>query len=197
MLAEVYRGRGNYAQAEALFTQNCESARNGLGEEHPNALECLTGLAQTYEDQRRYSEAGALFTRILATRRRTVGDDHPETLATMLSLGHNRIAQKQFADAESILREALAGYEKAASDEWQRYYSQNLLGEALAGEKKLAESEPLLTTGYDKMFERRVTMPAADRRTLDDAGTHIVAFYQDWGKPDKVAEWQRRLQAQK
>lgn len=132
--------------------------------------------------------------RVLAGRRRVLGAEHPDTLSTLTSLGQLRLQERKYTEAEATLRETLTAYEKARPDMWERYGCQSLLGASLASQKKFAEAEPMLVTGYEGMAQRAATMAAADRSNLKDAGERIVELYRDWGKPEKVAEWQRRLE---
>ena len=74
---------------------------------------------------------------------------------------------------------------------WGRYHTQNLLGAALAGQKKYAEAEPLLVSGYERMLLRKASIRLRDRPKLERAGARIVQFYMDWGKPEKAAECAR------
>jgi hypothetical protein len=95
--------------------------------------------------------------------------------------------------AEPLLREALAGYEKSLPDNWNRYNVQTLLGASLAGQKKYSDAEPLLLSGYDGMLQRESTIPAANRSELTVAGSRISEMYENWGKPEKAAEWRQKL----
>jgi eukaryotic-like serine/threonine-protein kinase len=70
-----------------------------------------------------------------------------------------------------------------------------LLGASLAGQKKYAEAEPLLVSGYEGMRQRADTVPVYNRSQLEQAGKWIVQLYQDWGQPEKAAEWRAKLSA--
>jgi hypothetical protein len=47
------------------------------------------------------------------------------------------------------------------------------------------------------MAQRLGTIPAANRFRLEQAGKEIVELYQNWGKPEKAAEWRRKLDVTK
>ncbi len=192
-LAEMYRNSGRYPQAEALDARALETARSALGEEHPRTLNSMDGLARTDEAEGRFQQADALFAKLVEARRRVLGPEHPDTLDALVSLGRVRLKRQQYSEAESSLREALRGYEKSAAGEWERYNCQSLLGWSLAGQKKYAEAEPLVTAAYEGILQREATIPVANRRVLAEAGQRVVQFYQDWGKPDKASEWKQRL----
>jgi hypothetical protein len=104
--------------------------------------------------------------------------------------------QGKFVQAEPLLREALTSYEKIP-DTWRRSHSQSMLGASLAGQKKYAEAEALLISGYQGMLQRETAIPAYYRAELEQAGNRIVQFYRDWGKPEQAAEWRERLRVTK
>jgi eukaryotic-like serine/threonine-protein kinase len=194
-VADLHYNRGDYAKAESLFTQSFEAARDGLGEEHPDTLESLSGLAKTYECQGHFDQASGTFTKVLEGRSRVLGATHPDTLAALVDLGRTRFEQQRYGEAESALREALVGYETSAPRDWMRYNSRALLGATLASEKRFSEAEPLLVAGYQGMIQKLPEMTAGDRRALEVAGRQIAKLYQDWGKPEKAAEWKLKLEA--
>ena len=70
-----------------------------------------------------------------------------------------------------------------------------MLGTALAALAKYADAEPLLVAGYQGLIRRKAAIPWESRSAPEQAGERIVQLYQDWGKPEKVAEWRQKLQA--
>jgi hypothetical protein len=88
----------------------------------------------------------------------------------------------------------LMSYESSAPDEWNRYYCKSLLGASLAGQKRYAEAEPLLLSGYHGLKQRQAAIEAADRFVLAESAKQIVALYRAWGKPAQAAEWRSKLQ---
>jgi hypothetical protein len=98
------------------------------------------------------------------------------------------------------LREALAIFSQLSDLFWTSY-TQSLLGEALVGEKKYADAEPLLLQGYRGMKENENLIYGNRAKKLMDAAQRLVALYTDWGKPAPAARWSTALdsmrQAQK
>jgi non-specific serine/threonine protein kinase/serine/threonine-protein kinase len=193
-LAMLYRTDGDYGGAETLYAQALEGARQGLGEEHPRTLESMTGLAFTYGKERKYTKAEALYARALELRQKVLGREHPMTLSTMIDLGWVWVEQNKNTRAESTFRDVLRSYEKSGADEWNRYYCKSLLGASLAGQKRYAEAEPLLLSGYHGLKQRQAAIEAEDRFVLAESGERIVTLYRAWGKPAQAAEWQSKLQ---
>jgi hypothetical protein len=99
----------------------------------------------------------------------------------------------KYAQAEVLLREALNSYLKTLANSWGRYDCQSMMGASPAGQKKYAEAEAPLVSGYEGMLQRQATIPAASRFKLKQAGTWIVQLYQDWGKPEKATDWRQKL----
>jgi hypothetical protein len=55
----------------------------------------------------------------------------------------------------------------------------------------------MLVVGYEGLLQRRASMPANNRSALGHAAQWLVQLYQDWGKPEKVAEWRGKTQLAK
>jgi hypothetical protein len=71
---------------------------------------------------------------------------------------------------------------KEPPDSWQRFRAESLLGAALAGEKKYAEAEPLLTAGYQGMLTRKDKMGVADLSHLERARKWLAELDKSRGK---------------
>ena len=68
-----------------------------------------------------------------------------------------------------------------------------MLGAALLGQKRYAEAEPLLVSGYEGLKERENKLPASKRGNYLSSVTSLVQLYTDWGKPEQAALWQQKL----
>jgi serine/threonine protein kinase/tetratricopeptide (TPR) repeat protein len=192
-LAGLYRDEGAYAQAEPLFLKVLETGTRVMGEEHPTTLSAMNGLALLYLYERNYSQAESLFSKVIKLQRPVLGAGHPRRLASMNDLALVYLYERRYAQAELLLRDALNLHQSTNSNTWRRYSSQNMLGGSLAAQKKYADAEPLLLSGYQGMLQRESTIPAANRFYLQQAGRWIVQLYSDWGKPEKAAEWRKKL----
>jgi hypothetical protein len=78
----------------------------------------------------------------------------------------------------------------------------SLLAEALMGQEKFAEAEPLLLDAYHGM--KSSTLKAGSiqsarsaRDRLTEAIERLIAFYEATGKPDEAAKWKTELEARK
>jgi tetratricopeptide (TPR) repeat protein len=194
-LALVYRLQGKYEQAEALHSQTLEIQRRVLGPEHPDTLFSMGNLADAYQQHGKYAQAEALQSQVVEMMRRVLGPEHPATLISMNGLADAFQQERKYAQAETVLREAWTTHQKISINTWDRYNCESMLGASLAGQKKYAEAEPLLLSGYEGMLQRESTIPAESHFNLERARQRIIQLYQDWGKPDKAAEWRNKVRA--
>jgi serine/threonine protein kinase/tetratricopeptide (TPR) repeat protein len=192
MLAAVYAAQGKYARAEPLFKQTSETSRRVLGPEHPYTLGELGDFAFMYQQEGDYARAESVAAEVLTSRRHRSGSQNPNTVSSALDLGLACASEGKFTESEALAREALEFYQKEEPDDWQRYRAESVLGESLAGEKKFAEAEPLLSEGYQGMLARRDRIAIPDRYHLDRAREWLVQLYSAWGKPEKAAEWKKK-----
>jgi hypothetical protein len=75
------------------------------------------------------------------------------------------------------------------STHWRISYTEALLGSCLGGERRFDEAEPLLLAGYETLRAKRGE--ARDETRMAASG--LVALYAAWGKPDRAAEWRKKL----
>jgi eukaryotic-like serine/threonine-protein kinase len=191
-LAGVYAAQGKYAEAEPLYRDTVEIARRALGPEHPATLVTLSDFAFMYQAEGKYALAEALVAQALAGRRHALGSEHLDTIASAADLALADIFQGKFVAAEPLAREALDFNRKKQPNEWQRFRAEALLGESLAGQKKYVDAEPLLVEGYRGMLARKERVAVPDRYHLERAHEWVVQLYQNWGKPYRAKEWQKK-----
>ncbi len=98
-----------------------------------------------------------------------------------------------------LLRECLNRRQRTSLASWRASHTRSLLGEALVGQKKYAEAEPLLVAGYEGMKGRAVTIPDDRKARLPEAVDRLIELYTAMNKPDEVKKWraERAKYAQK
>jgi hypothetical protein len=112
----------------------------------------------------------------------------------MAELGCCLLHQAKHADAEKHLRESLRIRAKSHPDAWTTFDIQSMLGDALLGQKKFAEAEPLLLRGCEGLEQRQAKIPARDRALrLKEALGRLVRLYEATGKMDETARWRKKL----
>ena len=75
------------------------------------------------------------------------------------------------------------------------FNTESLLGGSLLGQKKYAEAEPLLLSGYAGLKEREKTIPPPGKVRLPEAAERLAQLYEATGKKDEAAKWRKELEA--
>ena len=96
------------ASARALEEQALAARRRLLGDEHPDTLMTMNGLAWMLKAKGDFAGARGLEEELLATRRRLLGDKHLDTLRTVLDLATTLSAQGDPAGARVLYEQVLA-----------------------------------------------------------------------------------------
>lgn len=78
-------------------------------------------------------------------------------------------------------------------DDWLTFSARSALGENLMARKRYAEAEPLLICGYNGLRDREAAIPVANKPRVAKAGERIMRLYEETARPDKAAEWKRKL----
>src|SRR5262249_54243562 len=81
--------------------------------------------------------------------------------------------------------------------DWKTFHTQSMLGGSLLGQKKYADAEPLLVTGYEGIREREARIPVPSRFRLVEALDRLGRLYEDWGQKDQAEAWRKQLGARK
>ena len=193
-LALLYRTQGKYARAEPLYTAALDTRTRVLGAEHPDTLSTANNLAALYWIEGKVGQAEPLFTKTLEGMRRALGEEHPETLRSMSNLATVYQNQRDYAHAEQLYRQVLDTERRVLGVQHpDTQTGMNNLALALVSQRKYAEAEPLLVSAYEGMVQRAATNPTGSRPALEEAGRRIVQLYQNWGRPEKAAEWTQKL----
>ena len=162
------------------------------GRDHPATLTVMSNLAAGYDQVGRLHEAERVNREIVVRRRRVDGPGIAETANALAKHGLALLRLKRYAEAEPVLSECLAIREKLIPDDWLRFNTMSMLGGSLLGQIKYAEAEPLLHQSFEKMKEREATIPRGSNR-LTEAVVRLVQFYEATGRPERAAEWRRKI----
>jgi tRNA A-37 threonylcarbamoyl transferase component Bud32/lipopolysaccharide biosynthesis regulator YciM len=192
-LANAYRHVGQLDRALPLFDKVIPAARKKLGFTHPLTLRFTEVWIATLEAAHHYSRAIKEQQELMLELRKTFGNTDLRLAAALGQLGNTFLAANQAADAEPVLRESLAIRDKKEPEAWTTFYSQSLLGVALAAEKKYADAELLLLHGYQGMKQRQAKIRAKDKARLTQALERLVQLYEAIGKKDEAAKWRKEL----
>jgi len=138
-------------------------------------------LGRLYAQQGRYGESEPLFAQAVDILSHAAGEEQLETLAAKIELADLRILERRYGQAEGMLSQILPVMGKSFPDRWTRYNCQSLLGAALAGQKKFADVEPLLVSGYEGMQQRTATINFGNLRYLRRAAEEIAHLHETAG----------------
>ena len=149
-LALAYEDAGRRELALPLFQQ----AASGIEKRqfvHPQAGLIVDSLSECYERLNQFDQAETWRRKWLMVVNARSGAESLDYASQLAVLGLNLLAQKKWTDAADTLHDCLAIREKQQPDEWTTFNAQSMLGEALYGQKKFVEAEPLLVQGYEGM----------------------------------------------
>jgi serine/threonine protein kinase len=191
-LAQDYIAAGRTAEAIALHQETLKLGTTKLGPDHPFTLTSRDSLGAAYRIAGRTAEAIALHEETLKLRTMKLGAEHPDTLGSCNNLARAYEDAGLFAKAEPILRRCLTIRERALPDDWMTFNTRSQLGGSLLGQKKCAEAEPLVVSGYEGLKAREAKIPAP-ARGLTEAAARVVRLYEAWGKPELAAAWKAKL----
>jgi eukaryotic-like serine/threonine-protein kinase len=88
-----------------------------LGEEHPETLVSMSGVAVVYQAQGKYAQAEALESKVLEVQRRVLGEEHLYTLNTMNHLASMYAEQGQIEQAQALYVKTLAIQRRVLGEE--------------------------------------------------------------------------------
>jgi hypothetical protein len=189
-VATILRNLHRYAEAEPVAKTSLAGFERVLGPGHPFTLIARFNLSTIYKYGDRPAEAEPLMREVLAGRQKIMGPAHTETLLAESEVGDILLREHRFADAEVPLRETVELAEKGSWEAWKLALTRSRLGDALLGQGKLADAEPLLLAGEKGLNENRPTMPAYLGFEIDQSRARLVRLYTATGKPELAAKWQ-------
>jgi len=189
----AYRAAGKFDQALPLLEQTFELMKSKLGPDHRTTLVCMNNLASVYRDAGKLEQALPLFEQTLALIKAKLGPDHPDALASMYDLGVAYLRVGKPAESERLASECLGSYEAKSPDNWRTFSTRSLLGGSLLAQKKYADAEPLLLSGYEGMKQREERIPATAKSRLTEAIKRLVQLFQETNRPDEAAKWKEKL----
>jgi tetratricopeptide (TPR) repeat protein len=185
-LASVDRAKGIYRQ---------------LVEQNPSMREFVVELCRAFRSGAEVAEQSGDVDGALARRREAVSylrgrlpADDPEVADALAGLASTLLLIGKYSEAESMARESLAIIEKKLPDDWRAFNAKSVLGGSLLGQKRYAEAEPLLLSGYEGMEQRKDKIPAERKSWLKETLRRLVQLYEATDRPAQAAEWKRKLE---
>jgi serine/threonine protein kinase len=198
VLATLLLNLKRLPEAEQEARQSYEDMQTVYGEMHPYTYQSQATLIQVYLAQERRDEAAPLVRNLLANAQRHQEKMPGFAIGSISAVGFALLRERDFALAESFLRVFLDLAAKQPSDGGFRWVADHMLGICLLEQKKYAEAEPLLLSGYNGLRNSEGKIPANFRQIqLTEALERLVQLYKEWDKPDESAKWRKDLEAAK
>jgi serine/threonine protein kinase/tetratricopeptide (TPR) repeat protein len=190
-LAVGYWELRDAAQAIPLMEQVVELRIAKIGADHLFTRTSLRDLALMYTRYVIGPDFKPYYLRRLPELRQKPPVDGPTWVAVTAATARKLVADRDYAAAEAILRECVAVRGTRHPDRRATAALNALLGEALLGQRKHADAEPLLLSAYGTLRREVETAPAC-RVELTGVVETLVQLYHAWGKQDKADEWLKR-----
>ena len=207
-MAHFYSGRP--AEARVFWAEAVPLFQKNPGAATIPALPHLAMLGAANRETGRLAEAERVLRDGLAVMRQSLGDagvPDPSVGAVYCELGLTLNAQSRFAEAESYFRQSLANHDRVEHEMatrsrvrlWlgmrPRGEAESGLGQALAGQGKFSEAEPLLLNGF-ALLEAHPEKLAGSRTKLPrEAAGRLIEFYAAQGRSDQVEVWTKQQAA--
>lgn len=188
-LAVAYKSDGQFVRALPLF----EEAARGIEKRrflHENARIIMPETIRAYEEVGQYGRADEWRQKWLGFLTEQGGPQSPAYAGELATWGHGLLQRQKWTEAETVLRECLAIRKDKEPDAWTTFNTQSMLGGALLGLKKYADSEPILLKGYEGMKAREKLIPLQSTTYLRAAIDRLIELYSVTSKPDEVTKWQ-------
>ncbi len=186
----VLRQNRKFAEATPYQEEALALSRKARGDDHPDTIITLGGLALLLSDgenpAKDYARAETLSREALERGRRLLPAEHPQTIYNLIDLGSILIKRDNAVAAETTLREASALAQKVLPpDHFRRIHAQHMLGRCLAAQKRYGEAEPLLLSSW-QTFQR---MRGVQDHWTGIAREELVKLYEGWNKPNQAAAY--------
>ncbi len=188
-LADLNRARRDYGAASELYQEALALAIGGKGENHPDVAGVRYGLGLVQRHLGQLDSAADNLERAEQGLRSTLGNDHGHVAQCLLILAMVEIDRDQPAVAERLAREARAIYGRGASHPNRTANAVGVLGKSLFAQQRYAETEPLLLASYQHYLDTRGPTSGSTTSRLGQ----LIALYEAWDKPAKVAEFRARM----
>jgi tetratricopeptide (TPR) repeat protein len=192
-LAMAYASVRKTEQALQAYRQVAEALEKRKYQ-HPHGEKMVVYFLDFLERNALDAEAETWRQKYLVVLKAKTGADGPVYAVALADLGLNRLRQRKWTEAELVLRESLTLHEKNAPDDWGTSDLRSRLGEALLGQEKYADAEPLLLGGYQGMSKREDSIPEPEKYRLRLALERLVRLYDAWGKKDQADLWRKMLE---
>jgi serine/threonine-protein kinase len=181
-----------WEEAEPLLRAAVEIHRAVYPQGHPELAGTLRNWGIALAHMQRFQDAEAPLREAVAIRRRFLGNETVDVAVAELDLAYALIMNERYEEPAVLARDAIRILRRQLGDENSLvYHARAHLGDALRGQGRLAEAEPLLLAAYAK-FENPKPIARQWHRYAVGA---LVRLYEASGRPDEAAKYRALLNA--
>ena len=185
-LGDLLTSKGSYAEAESVLRESEAVYREVLGDSNSNLPVVQARLGKMYRVKGDYSRSEIEYRKALEMLPKYFLPEHVVMLGAIGGLGVTLTREGKATEGERYLREALEIRKKnlPPGDFWIPF-TESTLGECLLAQKRYAEAETLLISGYTGMKS-----VAGDKDARVGEGRQfLVKLYEAWGKPKEADQY--------
>jgi tetratricopeptide (TPR) repeat protein len=180
--------------------------RANSGEDFPITLCDTAAIGGCYCAANRVADAHQYLATALQSLEAGSRKPQPRSHIAVLQceLGLTLLREGHFAEAEVLLRKSLEEYDRNDMFPLSRTLRPQTravsgLGQALAGQGKFEEAEPLLVSACEDMQARERYITCDPAGTIRDAFMAVIAFYTTWAENDPAKKpaadtWRKALE---
>jgi len=182
-----------YDEAESNYRQALQIAET-LRPPDARLVSVLGHLGNMAASRKDFTAAGAFFERQLKVAEEISGPQNPMAVTLPLRLlAMNALAQKDFASAKKFVQRALDANKKFYGDNSAGYADVlPVMASVYRSQEDYEHAEPYLVQAVDiekKLYEYDPSYSGMGMNKL----WNLCAFYEEWGKPEKLESCDRRL----
>jgi len=184
--------RRDFASADSLY-RSAEAMRRAVYPQgHPSIVGTLNMHGNSLQRADRFADAEPLLREARALAERFDGPNSLPVAQSDVNLGFTLTMVGKYVEAETFDRDAIRILRSMFDDKNAMVVmARDHLGDALRGQRRFAEAEPLLLAGY----ERFKVPNSVTKVWLGHVLTALVRLYEAEGKPDEAAKYQAIFQA--
>ena len=190
-LARNLQAQGKLDEAESLLRESLAIERKV----QDRRVDPFWELVPMLKRRGALAELDALDREQLSDMRNRLPADDPELARGLAVLASDLLAEHKFTEAEPLARECLAIRQKRLPDNWLAFDARSLLGACLLCQKKYADAEPLLISGYEGMRQREDKIGAAGLARVGEALQRLLQLGKETGRSDQAAKWKAEVAA--
>jgi serine/threonine-protein kinase len=191
-IASNAEARHNYPLADSLYRQAEGILRAVYPQGHPSLALTLKMHGNSLQRSDRFTDAEPLLREARVLHERFDGQNSLAMANSDIDLGLNLALLGKYIEAETFDRDAIRIYSSMFDDKnAMLVMARDHLGDALRGQRRFAEAEPLLLAGY----ERFKVPNAVTKNWLSHVLLALTRLYEAEGRLDEAAKYRAIYQA--